>query len=88
MAFDVGKKALMNIDRVLAHSAFNSPLGEIPLILSVKRYRQVLDHGTHEFLHGGFHPAHPSVIAFLADARDTDFLILGDYWRRCSQPAG
>jgi hypothetical protein len=72
----------MNIDGIAAHGAFHRPLGEVLLILPVKGQGKVFNHRAHEFFDGRFHPAHPIVVARLADARKTHFLVFGYF--RCS----
>jgi len=87
VAFRFTEEAWMNVSCIVAHGAPHSPLGEVLLILSVKRDGNVFNHRAHEFLDGHFHPAHPSVVAPLADARKAHFLVLGDFRWRVTQLA-
>lgn len=88
VAFGFGEETWMNTDRIVAHGALHSPLGQVLLILPVKGQGQVLNHRAHEFLDGRFHPAHPSVVAPLADAWKAHFLVFGDLRWRVTELAG
>src|SRR5207245_8262888 len=51
----------------------------------VKRQEKVFNHRTDKFFDGRFHPSQPRVVAPLADAGKTHFLVFGDFRRRVSQ---